>query len=106
VLFCMKLARVALKDQCFVIRFEDLNRDPVTTLNAIERWCGYSLALAREKLAAGDSFAIGHIVTGNRIRKKRSVRFEPSAASASAERPARARALVWVMERYRKFLGF
>lgn len=106
VLLCMSLVRRRLKDRCFAIRFEDLNRSPEAVLTAIERWAGYSLASAKAKLAEGDVFDVGHIVTGNRIRKKGRVRFEPSAAGSSVPSSAARRVLASVLEKYREWMGF
>jgi hypothetical protein len=106
VLLCMRLVRGRLKERAFSIRFEDLNRDPVAVLRSIEDWSGYALATARAKLAASEAFDAGHIVTGNRIRKKGSVRFEPSAAKVNGQRPFATRVLARVLESYRKLLGF
>lgn len=107
VLLCMRSVQARLKERCFVIRFEDLNRDPAATLDAIEAWSGYSLAAARARVAAGDWFDVGHIVTGNRLRRQGRVRFDPGPAKISP----RARATwTWLLARmlevYRRFLGF
>jgi hypothetical protein len=106
VLLCMRLVRGRLKGRAFSIRFEDLNRDPVAVLRSIEDWSGYPLATARAKLAASEAFDAGHIVTGNRIRKKGKVKFEPSAAKANRQRRGATRVLARVLESYRKLLAF
>lgn len=102
VLFCLRLVKARLKDRCLVIRFEDLNRDPAGTLKAIEDWSGYSFAGSRARIAAGEALDVGHIVTGNRLRKKGRVRFEPSSSRVDAGRALIAR----VLEMYRNVLGF
>ena len=103
VLFCMRLVRAKLKDRCFVVRFEDLKRDPIATLRAIEEWSGYSFAGSTAKIAAGEHFDVGHIVTGNRLRKRGRVQFDPS--SSSKEGGGRA-VMASLLETYRKLLGF
>ncbi len=103
VLFCMRLVRAKLKDRCFVIRFEDLNRDPIAALTAIEAWSGYSFARSKAKIAAGEYFDVGHIVTGNRLRKKGRVQFDPS--SSSKGKTGRT-VIAGLLETYRKVLGF
>lgn len=107
VLLCMKLVRRQLKDRCFSIRFEDLNRNPEAVLGAIETWSGYSLSTARARVARNEFFEVGHIVTGNRIRKKRKVRFEPgSSRRVEPVRSVARKILESGLERYRNLLGF
>lgn len=103
VLLCMRLARTRLGDRCLSIRFEDLTRDPVGVLSRIERWSGVSLARVRQMLAAGEMFRVGHVVTGNRLRKQGVVKFDPSVARTDGSPP---RLLAWILERYRALLGF
>lgn len=105
VLLCMRLVRNRLEGRCLTIRFEDLSRNPIATLEAIEHWSGLSLDRAKAKLANADWFEIGHIVTGNRLRKKGRVRFEPSANGPGA-RASRLTLLESLLERYRVLLGF
>lgn len=107
VLLCMRLVRARLGERCLTIRFEDMTRDPISVLSRIESWSGISLARARAKLAAGDSFRVGHIVTGNRLRKKGRVNFDPSSSKTSpSNRALLDKALAWILERYRALLGF
>ncbi len=107
VLLCMRLVRLRLRDRCHVVRFEDLNRDPVRSLEEIERWSGYRLDTARAKTSSRDWFDVGHIMTGNRLRKKGRVKFDPSAGKIGA---AQAKSIpAWLsswLEGYRKLLGF
>jgi hypothetical protein len=107
VLLCMWLVRSRLRSRCLVIRFEDLNRNPVDVLAKIEQWSGYSLATARAKTASGDWFDVGHIMTGNRLRKKGKVKFDPSAGKAGIpESPPTPRRLSAFLEAYRTLLRF
>ena len=107
VLCCMRLVRFRLRERCLTIRFEDLRRDPDATLHAIEHWSGYSLADARARLAAGDLFAVGHIVTGNRLRKQGRVRFASTPEEIRSSRARFAvRLLAPLLDSYRKLLGF
>lgn len=105
VLFCMRLVKVRLKRNCLSVRFEDMKRDPAAVISNIEEWSGYSLAPAQRKLADGDWFEIGHIVTGNRLRKKGRVRFEPGLRE-DGPRSITERLIGPVLEGYRKLLGF
>jgi len=107
VLFCMRLVRARLGDRCLAIRFEDLRRDPDEVLRRIDRWSGYRLEGALRKLAENDWFEVGHIVTGNRLRKQGRVKFEAGDASRSEPIYAGLRRYVvrW-LEAYRRALGF
>jgi hypothetical protein len=107
VLMCMRLVRIRLRDRCCVVRFEDLNRDPCSVLTKIEQWSGYSLATARAKVSRGEEFEVGHIMTGNRLRKKGKVKFDPSASRAGVAWSSHApKFLSSLLERYRTLLGF
>jgi len=107
VVLSMRLARSRLKGRCFAIRFEDLNRDPAAVLEKIEAWSGYSLAAARERIAAHDWFDVCHIVTGNRLRKAGRVKFEPASGEKTASKQGiSTRLLAPALEAYRKVMGF
>lgn len=109
VLLCMRIVKSELGDRCCAIRFEDLQNDPLGALARIEHWSGYSLSTARARIAARESFNVGHIVTGNRLRKAGRVRFETS-ARAHEKRQKRPwgleRWLTSALESYRKLMGF
>lgn len=105
VLLCMRLVKSRLGKRCFAIRFEDLNRDPQSVFAAIEEWSGYSLRTTRSKIDARELFDVGHIVTGNRLRKKGRVKFEPSAGVGKANN-ALTKVIAPVLELYRRVLGF
>lgn len=107
VLGCMYFVRRQLRGRCLTIRFEDLNRDPLAVLERIESWSGVSLAHAKEKIATGGYFQVGHIVTGNRLRKQGKVKFDPSSSSTQSSKQVRSD--TWstkLLERYRALLGF
>jgi len=105
VLLCMRLVRARLRERCFVIRFEDLSRNPLDVLAKIEQWSGYSFSSAIRKAAGGDWFDVGHIMTGNRLRKKGRVKFDP-AASQSGPSQNHAGWLPALLESYRRLLQF
>lgn len=105
VLLCMRLVKARLGKRCFAIRFEDLNRDPQSVLAAIEEWSGYSLRTTRTRIDAREVFEVGHIVTGNRLRKKGRVKFEPSTGGSKTNNVL-TRILAPALELYRRVLGF
>lgn len=104
VLFCMRLVRGRMPDRCICVRFEELRSDPVGVIEKIERWSGLSFPKAKRKLAKFEYFEVGHIVTGNRLRKQGRVRFE--ASEGPPPRAARQTLLERALERYRVLLGF
>lgn len=106
VLLCMRLVKARLGERCKSVRFEDLTDRPANVLSEVESWSGHSLSIARQKLASGDCFDVGHIVTGNRLRKKGRVRFEPPTGRSNCET---SRLRTWVaraLSLYRRALGF
>lgn len=105
VLLCMWIVRARIKERCLSVRFEDLKCDPGAVLNSIEKWSGYSLAVSQRKLLKENWFEVGHIVTGNRIRKKGRIKFELGWAE-SALSSAHERLAAKVLEIYRRLLGF
>lgn len=72
--------------RCLTIRFEDLSRDPVAVLTRIEDWSDISLARTRQTHTAAEVFRVGHIVTGNRLRKHGAVKFNPLARGRTERR--------------------
>ncbi|WP_319526445.1 hypothetical protein [uncultured Desulfosarcina sp.] len=82
--FVMLCCRIAVntigKQNCTVITFEQLMKQPYEVLSIIERLTGTNLKEAKQKILKNESFKIGHIVTGNRLRKKGSIQFKPSSS--------------------------
>ena len=66
------------KSQFLCIHYEDLIHSPVKVLSCIEKFCGLNLEKTKEKLKNNEYFDVGHIVSGNRIRKLGMVKFNPS----------------------------
>lgn len=106
VLLCMRAVKARLREQCLAIRFEDLHQDPQAVLRTIEAWSGHSLSHSRARLAAGDALDVGHIVTGNRLRRKGRVRFEPARRHDSQPTKPGVRAVAAVLDAWRRLLGF
>ena len=57
------------------LRFEDLIADPVAAVSEIEEKSKVIVSDIVRKLKKNDCFEVGHIVTGNRLRKNKSIRF-------------------------------
>lgn len=91
-------------DDVLEITYEELSRDPVATVERIEAWGGWELARTRHMLKAGARFDVGHMVTGNRVRKEGEIRFRPERESSPASIGARIAARV--LDAWRRVLGF
>jgi hypothetical protein len=58
------------------LTYEELRCDPEGVMRRIEAWSGLDLGEVRRRLQADESFPIGHVVTGNRMRERGVVRFQ------------------------------
>ncbi len=87
------------------VRYEELVSDPSGTLHRIEDWSGHDLSTARQIVATDGWFDVGHIVTGNRLRKQGQVRFNPGAGAPRLPTLS-ARLAVRALDLYRRLLGF
>lgn len=101
---CELAGRVA-PDRLLRLRYEDLRDDPAATLRLIGARFGLPVDDVVAKLAAGESFPVGHNVGGNHIRHEGAVRFDPKAEKTRPPLPGWARmvtlALCWpLMRRY------
>ena len=83
VMSCLKIVRWRLGPRVLLLRFESLLSDPQRALVRIEKWCGINLSSARQKLKENAWFDVGHIVTGNRLRKQGRIRLSPHVADAN-----------------------
>lgn len=105
VLSCMWVVKHRYPDICLTIRFDDLRQNPVKTLDRIQEWSGYDLSEAREKLLNNDWFNVGHIVTGNRLRKNGKIQFQKADKSKNQE-SSKNRFVQVILSIYRYALGF
>lgn len=80
VMFCLRIVVWHLGSRILPVQYEEMIADPQGTLTRIEEWCGLDLSSAREMLTQNAWFGVGHIVTGNRLRKKGRVQFQPNVA--------------------------
>lgn len=80
VMSCLRVVAWRLGSRVLHVRYEEMVADPQGTLTRIEEWCDLDLSLAREMLTQNAWFDVGHIVTGNRLRKKGRVKFKPNVA--------------------------
>jgi hypothetical protein len=102
---CLKLVSLKLGRSVLHVRYEDLMSNPSGVLSRIEDWSGLSTGEARGRLRDGRPFEVGHIVTGNRLRKQGRVLFRPAASEVTVHRWPQ-RAAVGLMNAYRRLVGF
>jgi len=74
-LLSMRIACWKLGDSVIKIRYEDLMNDPNSALLKISAHGGIDLTGTVAKVSNNEPFNVGHIVTGNRLRKNKSVIF-------------------------------
>ena len=103
---CLRIAAWQLGTRALLIRYEDLMSEPQETLGKIESWGGIDLSTVKLKIAENQWLEVGHIVTGNRFRRKGRVQFSPSSQSTPMPTSISARPVVWFMNLYRSLLGF
>ncbi|MCK4245331.1 MAG: hypothetical protein KAX20_06880, partial [Candidatus Omnitrophica bacterium] len=65
------------RKNCIFITYEQLIQNPHKTLSEIEKLSGIQLRVVQEKIMNNELLKISHIITGNRVRKKETVRFNP-----------------------------
>ena len=104
VMLCCRIALFELRRDALCITFEQLMSNPMATLHRIEDWAGLDLTLVRNKIAAHDWFDVGHIVTGNRLRKAARVKFDPPLSHPHSFRVG-TRCLVALMNAYRRSMS-
>lgn len=104
-LACFRVVAWILKSRILRIRYEDMIANPDQTLCRIESWAGIDLSKTKNILKEKQWLNAGHIVTGNRLRRKGRVKFRPANQHANVE-GFLARSVVSLMSFYRSILGF
>ena len=101
----LRMASMLLGKRVYSLRYEDLLAEPEGTLHKIEAWSGIDLSGARRLLKAREAFPVGHLVTGNRLRKQDEIWFETRMSNAVPV-GCGAKAAVALMNGWRWLLGF
>jgi len=78
VITCLRVVAWRLGARVLQMKYEQLLADPRGTLAKIEKWCGFDLSSVRQKLEEDAWFKVGHIITGNRLRRAGRVQFRPN----------------------------
>ena len=103
VMACARVAAWLIPGGVCHVRFEDLKRDPEGTLARVGAWAGIDTSPVRRRLEANGSFGVGHIVTGNRLRKAGEIRFS-RALEPTVSRGVAGRVAVAIMQAWRWLL--
>jgi len=101
----LRIASALSGRRVYRLSYEALLANPNRVLREIEAWSGVDLSDVRGQLNKEKPFPVGHLVTGNRLRKQGEVRFEPRMNNA-APAGLKAKAAVVVMNGWRWMLGF
>lgn len=101
----LRVSTLLLRGRVHQLSYESLLSAPDESLKQLEKWAGIDLSDARKHLRDNRSFDVGHIVTGNRLRKQGEVRFK-AGLKDSEPRGLAAMLAVIVMNAWRKILGF
>lgn len=75
VIVLLRVASILLRKRILFLRYEDLVGDGRSSLERIGQTFGVDLSAPIERIRTNDDFEVGHIVTGNRLRKEGRVRF-------------------------------
>ncbi len=103
VMACFRVVSWRYGRRVLKIRYEDVVSDPCTALDRIERWSGVDLSATRETISSDGFLEPGHIVTGNRLRYQKKIRFRRSGEDRAALRMP-TRIVVMIMNAYRFIL--
>ena len=72
----VRIACWMLGSKVIKIRYEDLLKNPSDCLQLIEKFCEIDLSEPKKRIVEDKPFDVGHIVTGNRLRKQSQVYFQ------------------------------
>ncbi len=105
VLLCCKLVSLSVKTDVYFLKFEELTENPVEILSDLQRWSGLNLAESIEKIECNAGLNVGHIITGNRVRMNKELKFEIKQHDVSRE-IFKDRFARWGMTTFAKLLGY
>lgn len=94
-----------LKNKIFYLSYEQLLEEPISTLKKIEGWSGIDLKESIRKVNKHEAFEVGHLVTANRLRKQKRVKFDPNLSPSRKLSPLNS-GVVKIMTVYGRCLGF
>ena len=77
VAICCRCVELRWPSRVTRVRFENLRRDPVTSLDRLEASLGLDLSAVAARVGTDLPLEKGHVVTGNRMRHAATIRFRP-----------------------------
>lgn len=66
---------LGLRNKVIKVRYEDMMNHPIEFFNELEEFLGIDLKQIRDKIEGDEAFEIEHIIGGNRLKEKRSIKF-------------------------------
>lgn len=102
-LLCARIVIWLLGNKVLRISYEELCRSPVATLRKIEKHCEIDLSNSLSCLELDCDFSVGHLISGNRLRMQRTVKFKCN--SPGKETSTFERMLILSMAAWRKITG-
>lgn len=103
-LMCIRIVKLVMRDTVLLIRYEDLLNAPSAELQRIACWSGVDTSAAIGMIEANQQLDVGHIVTGNRLRKEKRVQFRRGSDSGRLQ-SREARMAAAVMYAARRLFG-
>lgn len=85
-LISLRIACGRLGKHVYQLRYEDLIADPIGSLEKIESWGHLDLSTAKKQIKKRRPLDVGHIVTGNRLRRNRQIVFKTDRGNYPAGR--------------------
>ena len=101
----LRVVSMLLRDRVHHVRYETLVEDPVDVLESIGEKSGVDFSSTCQILQDDESFDVGHLVTGNRLRFKGQVKFSPQHSGDGQSRLS-TRLILAVMRAWRWLLRF
>lgn len=104
-LIAFRAAMWRLRGSVLLVKYEDLVSQPAMQVTRIAEWAGLDPRVACERLQSNAALEVGHIVTGNRLRKEKNLRFRGTSGVQSIH-GTEARIAAHIMSAARRLLGF
>ncbi len=104
VMWSLFLANKRLKENVMIINYETLIEQPIVVLERLEKFLDTDLSVTKDKIRSESTLEVGHIVTGNRLRKNKALRFKQG-KPAEINANFRQKIALVIMRAWRLILG-
>ncbi len=104
VMWSLFLANKRLKENVIIVNYETLIEQPITVLERLEKFLDVDLSVTKDKIRSESTLEVGHIVTGNRLRKNKALRFKQG-KPAEINANFRQKIALVIMRAWRLILG-